>query len=140
MAKIYFHNADRICRFKKKNRLKQAIEQLFYKENKPLQRLDYIFCSDDYLLNINQQHLQHDTYTDIITFELSETAETSGEIYISLDRVKENASNFNTTNDTELLRVVFHGALHLCGYKDKTKKDSSIMRDKEDEYIQLFQS
>lgn len=95
--------------------------------------LTYIFCNDAYLLEINQDFLNHDTYTDIITFDLSEMKnELVGEIYISIERVRENADKFHTPYKVELHRVIFHGALHLCGFKDKTKTDKEVMRRKED--------
>jgi probable rRNA maturation factor len=124
---------------KNRNRLKQFIEELFAREEQELEDLQYVFCSDDYLLSINQQFLQHDTYTDIVTFELSPTPEvTMGEIYISVDRVAENAKNFDVSFEHELHRVIFHGALHLCGFKDKTKKEEEKMRAKENEYLHLY--
>lgn len=92
-------------------------------------RLSYIFCNDDVLYDINLQFLQHDTYTDIITFDLSERSdELQAEIYISVDRVAENASKFNTTYERELHRVIFHGALHLCGLRDKKPAEQKAMR------------
>ena len=98
--------------------------------------LDYIFCSDEYLLEINQKFLQHDDLTDIITFNLAETkGEVVGEIYISVERVRDNALLFNVDFEEELRRVVFHGALHLCGYNDKTRKEQQEMRKKEDFYL-----
>ena len=124
---------------KNKKSIKDLIKQIFLKEGKVLGRLQYVFCQDDYLLQINQSHLQHDYYTDIITFDLSDTLdETVGEIYISIDRVKENSTQHQTIFDQELLRVIFHGALHLCGYRDKTKREITIMRQKEEEYLLLF--
>ncbi len=140
MAKVMFHYADARFSYNRKTELKNFIESLFEKEKKKLEGLDYIFCSDEYLLQINQSHLNHDTYTDIITFDLSEGDGTIGEIYISIDRVKENATQFNNPFSTELLRVVFHGALHLCGYRDKKKEDIDLMRKKESLYINLFAS
>ncbi|PQJ09882.1 rRNA maturation RNase YbeY [Flavipsychrobacter stenotrophus] len=96
-------------------------------------KLNYICCNDEYLLTINKQFLNHDTLTDIITFDLSETdAELVGEIYISVDRVKENAAKFGVSYLNELHRVIFHGALHLCGYTDKTAADKQEMRRQED--------
>lgn len=124
---------------KNKTRLKQFLVELFEREGQELEDLQYVFCSDEYLLSINQQFLQHDTYTDIVTFELSPTPEvTMGEIYISVDRVIENAEKFGVPFEQELHRVIFHGALHLCGFKDKTKKDEQKMRDKENEYLYLY--
>ncbi len=139
MAKILFHSADRKFRFPEKKRLKQFLEAIFSSENIILKSVDFIFCSDDYLLEINKTFLQHDFYTDIITFDLSESEdEIIGEIYISLDRVKDNANNQKTSLKEEILRVIFHGVLHLCGYNDKSKAQISLMRTKEDYYIHLF--
>lgn len=96
-------------------------------------KLNYICCSDEYLLHINKQFLNHDTLTDIITFDLSETeTDLTGEIYVSVDRVKENAAKFGVSYLNELHRVIFHGALHLCGYTDKTAADKQEMRKQED--------
>ena len=103
--------------------------------------LSYIFIDDEQLLEINQKFLQHDTYTDIITFDLSETKDNiSGEIYISLDRIKENAVKFNVLVLDELLRVVAHGLLHLIGFNDKTKKQKDIMTEQENICIELFRT
>lgn len=124
---------------KDRTRLKAFIEDLFRREEQGLKHLQYVFCNDEYLLHLNEEFLKHDTYTDIVTFELSEDPEvTEGEIYISIDRVKENAAHFEVTENYELHRVIFHGALHLCGYKDKTKKEEALMRQKEDEYLSLY--
>lgn len=102
-------------------------------------KLNYIFCTDTYLLSINQQFLQHDTLTDIITFDLSEKEnELVGEIYISVDRVKENANIFQAIYNTELHRVIFHGALHLCGFKDKTPTDERLMREMEQKCLDAY--
>ncbi|MBC7552951.1 MAG: rRNA maturation RNase YbeY [Taibaiella sp.] len=98
-------------------------------------RLNYIFCDDDYLLVINKQYLDHDTLTDIITFDLSEGTTLVGEIYVSVDRVKENAKQFNVSYIDELHRVIFHGALHLCGFKDKKPEDEREMRTQEDKCL-----
>ena len=100
--------------------------------------INYIFCNDDYLLNINQEYLNHDTYTDIISFDYSVGNLLQGDIFVSTERVAENASNYNVSFDNEFKRVLSHGILHYCGYKDKTKKDATIMRQKEDEKIALF--
>lgn len=104
-----------------------------------LKSLTYIFCSDEYLLEINRSHLKHNYYTDIITFDLSETPEAiTGEIYISTDRVRDNAETLCVTLKEELHRVIFHGALHLCGYKDKTPKDAKAMRAAEDRSLHAY--
>lgn len=124
---------------KNRTRLKAFLKERFQKEGQGLKNLQYVFCSDEYLLEINQQFLQHDTLTDIVTFELGEDPDvTEGEIYISIDRVKENAGKFGVTEEQELHRVIFHGALHLCGYKDKSKEQSATMRKKENDYLELY--
>jgi probable rRNA maturation factor len=136
---VTFHQLTNV-NLQNRKALKTFIPQLFKKEAKTFEALTYIFCSDEYLLNVNKNFLQHDFYTDIITFDLSEskTTPTIGEIYISVDRVKENAITHKTTFELELHRVIFHGALHLCGYKDKTKKDALLMRDKEDDCLSMY--
>ena len=125
---------------KDRTRLKRFIELLFKRERKKLEMLNYVFCSDDRVLEINRQFLAHDFFTDIITFELSDNEYTNGEIYISTDRVRDNAKALKVSVVAELHRVIFHGALHLCGYKDKTGKDEALMRKKEDEYLKLYKS
>lgn len=118
--------------------LKTFIVKLFRKEKKALASLNYIFVSDERLLEINKQFLQHDYYTDIITFDLSEDEATTAEIYISIDRVTDNAIMQETSFRSELHRVIFHGALHLCGYGDKKKGEKEIMRSKEDYYLNQY--
>ena len=133
---IHFTPLEVNVHIKQKTRLKAFLKTLFQREGQQLHGLQYVFCSDAYLLEMNQQFLQHDTYTDIITFELSEVEnETMGEIYISIDRVRDNAAKFKVSEEQELHRVIFHGALHLCGYKDKSKNDAALMRKKEDECL-----
>ena len=100
--------------------------------------LNYIFCDDEYLLKLNQEHLDHDTYTDIISFDYSSGKEVSGDIYISIERVRDNAKIYEEGFHTELKRVMAHGVLHLMGYKDKTDEEAGIMRDKEVESIKMF--
>ncbi len=100
--------------------------------------LNYIFCDDAYLLTINKNYLNHDTYTDIISFDYVEGSLLNGDIFISTERVEENAQDFGVTFDEELRRVMAHGILHLMGYKDKSAPDKEIMRNKEDEKIKLF--
>jgi probable rRNA maturation factor len=120
--------------------LKRQIASIFKTEKKALESISIIFCSDEYLLQINQTHLQHNYYTDIITFDLSPTkkAPTVAELYISVDRVKDNAKHLGKTFTNELHRVIFHGCLHLCGYKDKTPGDIKVMRNKEDYFISEY--
>jgi len=100
----------------------------------------YVFCNDDYLHKLNVQFLNHDTFTDIISFDYSIGKELHGDIFISIERVKENAENFNEEFNEELKRVMVHGVLHYCGYKDKSDKDARIMREKENHHLNLFTS
>lgn len=114
------------------------ISQVIEFESKGLSSLTYIFCTDDYLLSINKQHLGHDFYTDVITFDYSDGSPTlSGDIFISIDRVKDNAKHLSEAFNNELHRVMVHGVLHLCGYKDKTEGEEKEMRMKEDHYLSL---
>jgi probable rRNA maturation factor len=132
---IRFHFEKKIS-FRDRESVKSTLTTIFKKEGKRLADLQYIFCSDDRLLEINRQFLKHDFYTDIITFPLSAPNEPiTAEIYISVDRVTENARDFGSPIKTELLRVIFHGALHLCGYGDKTPKEEKSMRQAEDKYL-----
>jgi len=124
---------------KNRNKLKLFIATLFSSEKKCLLHLNYIFCSDEFLLQINRDSLKHDYYTDIITFDLSDSKkQVVGEIYISLDRVRDNAQSLSVTIEEELHRVIFHGALHLCNYKDKTPRDANTMRRLEDKYLKKY--
>ncbi len=107
-------------------------------EEKVLGDLTIIFCSDDYLLEVNREHLNHDYYTDIITFDYSVFPIVSGDLFISVDRVKENATDFNVSFEHELHRVIIHGFLHLCGYFDKTNEDELLMRSKENQALSLI--
>lgn len=126
---------------KNRRNLKAFISDLFRREGFFLQKLDYIFCTDDFLLKINRQYLQHDTFTDIITFNLSDNpAQLVAEIYISADRVKENARKFGVSFEQELYRVIFHGVMHLCGYGDKTAAEKKRMRAKENEALTRYTS
>lgn len=136
---IYFiYNERKPTRIKIK-KLKATINKIFEKANKNIGTVNYIFCSDDYLLNLNKQFLNHDTYTDIITFDLSNSKSTvDAEVYISLDRVKDNSVFLKTTLESETARVILHGALHLCGYKDKTKAAKITMRAKEEEFLRVY--
>ena len=114
------------------------ISQVIVSENKKEGDVNYVFCNDDYLLNLNEQYLNHDTLTDIISFDYSVGNELHGDIFISTERVQENATIYNVTFLEELKRVLVHGILHYCGYKDKTTQDEQIMRKKEDEKIKMF--
>jgi len=127
---ILFHLQTKI-KIANKTLYKKWIKNLSQQLKKNVGELNFIFCSDDSLLELNQQYLQHDTLTDVITFDYSEGDLIQGDIFISTDRVQENATEFGVDFNTELRRVIAHGVLHLCGYKDKTKTDSKIMREKE---------
>ena len=135
---VFFHYISPPFLFNNRNQVKNYIVRIFKKERKDLQTVHYIFCSDEYLLRLNQKYLQHNTLTDILTFDLSENHHVIGEIYISIDRIKENSTLFKTAFTKELHRVIFHGALHLCGYKDKTPSSRKLMRKKEDLYLNGF--
>jgi rRNA maturation RNase YbeY len=114
------------------------IKRIVNSENKKLGELSYIFCSDDYLFELNEKYLGHSTFTDIITFDYSENENLSGEVYISIDRVIENAEEYKEEFERELLRVMAHGVLHLAGYNDKEDKERKSMRVKENEKIEMF--
>ena len=130
----------KIPSFVSKKELKQALKDLVLNEGKSLKDLSLVFTDDEYLLEVNKQYLNHDYFTDVITFDYSDFPDVSGDIMMSLDRVKDNALSMNLAYELEFYRVVFHGVLHLCGYKDKKKEDVSLMREKEDFYIQRFVS
>lgn len=119
---------------------KRWLKELAALEGYKIGDINYIFCDDEYLLGINQQYLQHDTYTDIITFDYVEGKILNGDIYISTERVRENARIYQVDFENELKRVLSHGVLHLCGYKDKTDADAAQMREKENFAISLFSS
>lgn len=121
-----------------KRKHKNWISQLIIKNGKRVGDINYLFCDDQYLLKINQEYLQHNTLTDIITFDYVEEDHISGDIAISIERVKENAVLYNVSLSDELLRVMAHGVLHLLGYQDKTKEDQQLMREREREAIELY--
>lgn len=133
-SNIFFHSE---CDFDTEpvSNLDSWIKEAIANEQKKLGEINYIFCDDDYLLEKNQTYLNHDTYTDIITFDYSEENSVSGDIFISIERLKENARKFAVPFDTELRRVMIHGVLHLIGYKDKSDKEKKLMREKEDFYL-----
>ncbi len=136
---ISFNKADKSATLGNRTALKSFLEKQIKKEGLVIENLQYVFCSDKYLLDINKQFLAHDYYTDIISFDLSEQkGQLIGDIYISVDRVKENAKTMGTTQGNELLRVIFHGALHFCGYKDKKPADVKLMRSMEDKWLKAF--
>ncbi|MEN9701802.1 MAG: rRNA maturation RNase YbeY [Bacteroidota bacterium] len=136
---ISFNKADKNISLVNRVALKSFLEKQMKKEGIRIECLQYVFCSDKYLLEINKQFLNHDYYTDIISFDLSEVkGELIGDIYISVDRVKENAKLVKTTQTNELLRVIFHGALHFCGFKDKKPADAKLMRSMEDKWLKAY--
>jgi probable rRNA maturation factor len=114
------------------------ISKVILSENKKEGDINYIFCDDEYLLNLNEQYLDHDTLTDIISFDYSVGNELHGDIFISVERVQDNATDFNVTFDEELKRVLVHGILHYCGYKDKSESEEQVMRQKEEEKMKMF--
>lgn len=134
---ILFHSQQTDFQLSDESIYQEWIEQILAKENHQYSEINFIFCDDAYLLEKNQTYLQHDTYTDIITFEYSK-APISGDIFISIERVKENAQERNLSIETELHRVMAHGILHLCGYGDKKEEEVKIMRAKEEECMQLL--
>ena len=141
MAIIQFFYTQQTSVLTQKKRLKSFLLEKSILHGRPISGLKIIFCSDDYLLKINQDFLSHDYYTDIITFDLGSKGSEfiEGEIYISLDRVKDNAILHGVSYKKELHRVIFHGVLHLLGFKDKKKADQLVMRAMEDEFLLHYQ-
>lgn len=117
---------------------KQWLEAIIISEGKKPGEINYIFCDDEYLLKINQDYLQHDYYTDIITFDYVKGKTINGEIFVSLQRISDNASMLSREYEEELRRVLAHGILHLSGYKDKTEEQEKLMRSKEDFYLKQY--
>lgn len=134
---VHFFPEDVSFEFAHSNSLSQWIDQTITEHKKELGDVNYIFCSDSYLHEINLQYLDHDTFTDIITFDQSENDQIEGDIFISIDRVRENARDRRISFEDELHRVMIHGILHLLGYNDKTPKEKQLMREKEDECLSL---
>ncbi|HLR37151.1 MAG TPA: rRNA maturation RNase YbeY [Chitinophagaceae bacterium] len=133
---VNFHFQDVDSELSNSKALEAYIIQLFNNEGIKAQNIDYIFCTDDFLLSLNKKYLNHDTYTDILTFDLSEKPkEMIAEIYISVERVSENANLFKKSFENELHRVIFHGALHLCGYDDHSEADKKEMRAQENKHL-----
>ena len=136
---ILFNNADKGTSLRFRTKLKAFISKQCQKEGVRIEALQYVFCSDAYLLDINKRFLNHDFYTDIISFDLSEQkGSLVGDVYISIERVKENAKTEGNLYMQELLRVIFHGALHFCGYKDKKPADVKMMRSMEDKWLKAY--
>jgi rRNA maturation RNase YbeY len=136
---IHFFFENTRIELKDRNRLKTFILKQIRSAGKKLETLNYVFCTDPALKKMNQQHLGHNYFTDIISFDLSENPKTiQAEIYISIDRVRENAKTFKTTLKRELHRVVFHGVLHLLGYKDKSRSERQEMREMEEQWLGIY--
>lgn len=136
MPAINFFEEDIKFKLKQKTQLRQWIKETIEAEGYKLKELNYIFCSDAYLIEINRQYLNHDTYTDIVTFDNSEVqGDIVGDIFISIERTRENAAKFSVADTDELHRVIIHGTLHLLGYPDKKPADKKIMTQKEDYYL-----
>lgn len=136
---IYFFSEEIDFELKEKLIRKRWLKSIATKAGYTVRELNYVFCSDEYLYRMNLEYLNHETYTDIITFDNSEKEfDIAGDIFISIDRVNENAKTHNQKVEIELNRVLVHGLLHLMGYKDKTKEESILMRNKEEESINLY--
>jgi probable rRNA maturation factor len=136
LGTITFHNHNVSFTLKDKLLLKTFLASVFAQEGEDFKSVSYIFCTDEFLLKLNQQYLNHNTLTDILTFTLSETSlPIISEIYISIERVKENAEKLKVIFDNELFRVMIHGILHLCGYNDHSVLEKKEMREKEDFYL-----
>ena len=136
---IFFNNADKSTSLRSRTELKTFINKQCLKEGVHIETLQYVFCSDAFLLDINKRFLNHNFYTDIISFDLSEQkGSLIGDVYISIDRVKENAKTEGNLYTHELLRVIFHGALHFCGYKDKKPADQTTRRSMEDKWLKAY--
>jgi probable rRNA maturation factor len=139
MSSVSFSYQSPFAWPKQKRALKEFLLQLATREGHQLENLSFVFCSDRFLLGINRSYLNHDDYTDIITFNLGGVPGiVEGEIYISVDRVRENAKLHGEPLEREVHRLIFHGLLHLCGYKDKLNADQQVMRQKEDFYLARY--
>ena len=132
---VYFHCENINFTPSNKSKVSSWIEKVFSENNKNTSSINIIFCTDDYLLKINKKHLNHNYYTDIITFDNSISNDVSADLFISIDRVKDNANSLKINFNTELHRVIIHGILHLCGYNDKLEKEKTQMRSLEDKYL-----
>lgn len=135
-SKVFFFSNDIHPNLRDIKKLKAFIEKIFKHEKRQLESINYIFCSDIFLLKINKKYLKHNFFTDIITFDLSERyGAINADVFVSIDRVRDNAIKLKTSFKSELHRVIFHGALHLCGYRDKKSNEAKKMREKEDTYL-----
>lgn len=136
---LTFHAEEIDFELSEAAKIKTWLKKVIKHENWTLASVSYIFCSDEYLYRMNVEHLNHDTYTDVITFQYNDDL-VEGDIFISIDRTTENAVTFNVTPTKELYRVMVHGLLHLMGYKDKTPEDKAMMTAKENYYLQLLET
>lgn len=140
MNPVIFYSADKPVNAKNRQGIKKLIHRVFLLEGEKLKKIAFIFCSDEYLFKINKQHLNHSFYTDVIGFMVSMPKKPiESEVYISTERIKENAKIYKVPYQKELLKVMIHGALHFCGYKDKTLKAKKLMLLKEDFYIKIYE-
>jgi probable rRNA maturation factor len=137
---IQFHTIEVKYSLKNKRLIKQWINEAISQEKRHPGDINIIFCSDAYLLQMNNDYLQHDYYTDIITFDYSEDGVLNGDLFISIDRVKENARNVEAKLQNEMQRVIIHGIMHLCGYKDKKKSDKELMTKMENIYLRKLEN
>lgn len=135
MVQFFFENIEEITI---PPLTKDWLQNLISSENKKLGEINYIFCDDEHLLQVNRDFLQHDYYTDVITFDYVKGKTISADIFVSLPRISDNAKSLSKDFNSELLRVLAHGVLHLCGYKDKTEDEILEMRSKEDYYLSIF--
>ena len=138
-TKVHFFSQEVTSGLKNTTYLKHFIESIFKKERQSLDSINYIFCNDKIILEINKRFLNHDFYTDVITFDLSSNNKAiTAEVYISIERIRENAKQLGLSIKSELHRVLFHAALHLCGYSDKKKKHKEIMRKRENDLLAKY--
>ncbi|MCF8297509.1 MAG: rRNA maturation RNase YbeY [Saprospiraceae bacterium] len=136
---IFFFNEESSYIIKGKTLIRRVLASICFDENKTIDALNIIICSDNYLYNLNKTYLNHNTLTDVITFNYSETkGKIQGDVFLSEDRAKENAKSLRIRRDEEINRLIIHGLLHLCGYKDKTEKEKLNMRRIEDKYLSLL--
>jgi len=137
---VEFHAEDIEFELANPKIIRHWTKQVIEREEKTLNHISYIFCSDSYLHDLNLQYLDHDTFTDIITFQYAKLPVVEGDIFISIDRIRENAAHYNVTFEDELHRVMSHGVLHLCGYRDKEASEKARMTEKEDQALQILQT
>jgi probable rRNA maturation factor len=138
LQKIFFHCEDVDFKLADETKTTEWLTAIITKEKKVTGNISYVFCSDEHLLTINKEYLNHDYYTDIITFDYTDNGIVSGDIFISLDRIKDHAKEYKVTFENELYRVIAHGVLHLIGYNDKTDEDQDLMTKMENESLELL--